>query len=210
MVDRDGAAAAHTGSRCIAEAGHRIGEGYSVQANLMERATVWDTMAAAYERAAAEALPLAERLLAALDAAEAEGGDIRGQQSAAMLVLTGQPMGRAWEDRVVDLRVEDHPEPLLELRRLLRLRRAWQASQRGDLAGHRRALELAPELTHVRVFAAVALAEAGDWEEAMALLRGVLEEEPRWRETLRRLPAAGRLDAGLAGAIEARLAGEQA
>src|SRR5205085_1729594 len=112
-----GVVAAHTGSRCIAAAGHRLGDGYSVQANLMERDTVWDAMAGAYDSAAG---PLAERMLAALDAAEAEGGDIRGRQSAAMLVLAGRGSGRSWEDRTIDLRVDDHPDPRAELRRLLR------------------------------------------------------------------------------------------
>jgi uncharacterized Ntn-hydrolase superfamily protein len=204
MVDAAGGVAAHTGRACIAAAGHRLGDGFSVQANLMERDTVWDAMAAAYEAASG---PLAERMLAALDAAEAEGGDVRGRQSSAMLVLTGQPTGRPWEDRTVDLRVEDHPEPLAELRRLLRLRRAYQAAQLGDLAGHRRALRLAPELTQVRFFAAVALAEAGEWEEAVSLMRDVLEEEPRWRVTLPRLVAAGRLDGRLAAELESRLDG---
>lgn len=207
MVDGRGSVAAHTGSRCIAEAGHRIGEAYSVQANLMEHATVWHAMGRAFEASADQ--PLGERLLAALDAAEAEGGDIRGRQSAAMLVLTGRPTGRPWEDRLVDLRVEDHAEPLLELRRLLRLRRALQAAQSGDLAGHRRALEIAPELTQVRIFAALAMAEVGDWDTALPLLRGVFEEEPRWRETIRRLPPAGRLDATLAAEIEMKLDGER-
>ena len=204
MIDATGAAAAHTGERCIAAAGHRVGDGYSVQANLMERDTVWDAMAAAYESAPG---PLPERMLAALDAAEAEGGDSRGRQSSAMLVLSGQPTGKSWEDRAVDLRVEDHPEPLAELRRLLRLRRAYQAAQAGDLAGHRRALELAPELTQLRFFAAVALAEAGEWGEAEPLLRRVLQEEPRWRLTLPRLVRAGRVDAALGAELEARLDG---
>src|ERR1700730_9079683 len=113
----------------------------------MERDTVWDAMAAAYE--AAEG-PLAERLLAALDAAEAEGGDIRGKQSAAMLVLSGRPTGRVWEERLIALRVEDHPEPLAELRRLLRFRRAYQAAAAGGAAAHRRALEIAPEIVQLR------------------------------------------------------------
>jgi len=202
MVDRTGAAAAHTGSRCIAEAGHRVGEGYSVQANLMQRPTVWDAMAVAYEMAGG---PLAERMLAALDAAEAEGGDIRGRQSAAMLVLTGGPTGRSWEDRVIDLRVEDHPEPLVELRRLLRYRRAYQSAATGEVAGHRRALEIGPEITQLRFFAGLALAGAGEWKEALELLRQAMAEEPRWGETMRRLVPAGRVNAELVAEVEARL-----
>jgi uncharacterized Ntn-hydrolase superfamily protein len=202
MVDGDGGVAVHTGARCIAAAGHRTGDGFSAQANLMERDTVWDAMADAYESASG---PLAERLLAALDAAEAQGGDIRGRQSAAMLVLAGQSSGRSWEDRVIDLRVDDHPDPLVELRRLLRMRRAYQAAQAGEVAGYRRALELAPEIHQLRFFAALALARDGEWEESRAMLREVLEREPRWEETLRRLPPAGRLSAELAAEIETRL-----
>ena len=202
MVDATGRVAAHTGGRCIAEAGHRVGDGYSVQANLMERATVWGAMASTFEAAPG---PLGERMLDALDAAEAEGGDIRGRQSAAMLVLTGKPGGRSWEDRVIDLRVEDHPSPLAELRRLLRYRRAYQSAAAGDVAGHRRALEIAPEVTQLRFFAGVALAGAGEWDEALGLLRQAIAEEPRWQETLRRLVPAGRVSADLAAEVEGRL-----
>jgi uncharacterized Ntn-hydrolase superfamily protein len=202
MVDGGGVVAVHTGARCIAAAGHRTGDGFSAQANLMERDTVWDAMADAYESAEG---PLAERMLAALDAAEAEGGDIRGRQSAAMLVLAGQTSGRSWEDRVIDLRVDDHPDPVVELRRLLRMRRAYQAAQAGDVAGYRTALELAPEIHQLRFFAALALAREGEWDESLAMLREVLEREPRWEETLHRLPPAGRLSAELAAEIDTRL-----
>src|SRR2546430_3126228 len=121
LVDAQGNVATHTGEKCIPAAGHRIGDGFSCQANLMEKDTVWGAMFEAYTSARG---PLAERMLAALDAAEAEGGDIRGQQSAAMVVVRGNPSGRSWEDRVIDIRVEDSPEPLKELRRLLHVKRA--------------------------------------------------------------------------------------
>ena len=129
MVDRHGNVAAHTGDSCIAAAGHQTGEQYSVQANLMERDTVWGAMARAYESAEGD---LAERLMASLEAAEAEGGDIRGRQSAAILVVPAAGEGRPWRETVVDLRVEDHPRPLAELRRLLRVHRAYQHMNRGD------------------------------------------------------------------------------
>ncbi len=214
VVDASGLAAAHTGSRCIQAAGHRLGAGYSCQANLMERDTVWDAMATAYE--AASELPLAERLIGALRAAEAEGGDIRGRQSAAIVVATGTPTGRPWDDRTIDLRVEDHPDPVEELARLLRIRRAYQAALGGDrvlapgrrppdLAARRAALEIAPEMLQLRLMAGLACAEAGEWEEAMTLLREVLKEEPRCLETLRRMEAAGRAPAGIAGQIQGRL-----
>src|SRR5438874_8545828 len=129
LVDAQGNVATHTGTKCIPAAGHRIGDGFSVQANLMEKDTVWDAMFEAYTNSEE---PLAERMMAALDAAEAEGGDIRGKQSAAMLIVKGTWSGRPWEDRTIDLRVEDHPEPLGELRRLIQIRRAYDADAEAD------------------------------------------------------------------------------
>jgi uncharacterized Ntn-hydrolase superfamily protein len=202
MVDAAGGVAAHTGPNCIAEAGHATGDGYSVQANLMERDTVWAAMGAAYEAAAG---PLAERMLAALDAAEAEGGDVRGRQSAAMVVLSGRPTGRAWEDRLIDLRVEDHPDPPAELRRLLRFRRAYNAAAEGGAEAHRRALEIAPEIPQLHYFAGLALAEAGEWEEAIARFRFAIEAEPRWELVLPRLARSGRVAPELAAEVESRL-----
>src|SRR4030088_530292 len=113
IVDAAGNVAAHTGAKCIPAAGHRLGDAFSCQANLMEKDTVWDAMAAAFESTDA---PLAERMMAALEAAEAEGGDIRGKQSAAMLVCAGTGTGRPRDGRTIDLRVEDAAEPLPELR----------------------------------------------------------------------------------------------
>lgn len=204
MVDARGVAAAHTGPGSIAEAGHRLGDGYSVQANLMERATVWDAMAEAFEAARG---PLAERMLAALDAAEAEGGDVRGRQSAAMVVFSGQPTGRVWEDRPIELRVEDHPDPLAELRRLLRYRRAHQAAASGGAAGFARAVEIAPEVVQLRFMAGVALAGEGRWDEALPLLRDAVAAEPRWLLALPRLVPSGRVDPAVAAEVEARLRG---
>jgi uncharacterized Ntn-hydrolase superfamily protein len=120
MIDAAGRVAVHTGARCLEAAGHCLGEQVSAQANLMARATVWPAMLATFIETAGG---LAERLLAALDAAEAEGGDRRGKQSAAMLIVRAQPTGKVWLDRVVDLRVEDHAEPVRELRRLFTLQR---------------------------------------------------------------------------------------
>src|SRR5215470_18274590 len=115
-----------------------------------------------------------------------------------MLVLSGAPPGRAWEERLIDLRVEDHPEPLVELRRLLRYRRAYQAAAAGDADAHRRALEIAPEIVQLRFFAGLALAREGGWDEAVALLREAIAVEPRWAQTVTRLVSVGRVDAGLA------------
>src|SRR3954452_7247088 len=124
MVDASGQAATHTGERCIAEAGHRTGDGWSVQANMMRNTTVPDAMAEAYEAAAADGLELTDRLLAALDGAEAEGGDTRGREGGPVRVVAGDRTGGSWEDVLFDRRGKDHAAPLGELRRLTRLRRA--------------------------------------------------------------------------------------
>ena len=131
MIDAGGLVVAHTGENCIAEAGHEVGKGYSVQANLMARPTVPGAMARAFENAEG---PLAERMLAALYAAEEEGGDIRGRQSAAIVVVRAEPSGQPWNDRLVDLRVEDHPDPVNELRRLLNIHRGYEQMNAGDVA----------------------------------------------------------------------------
>jgi uncharacterized Ntn-hydrolase superfamily protein len=129
MVDAGGHVATHTGTLCIPAAGGQEGGQYVVQANLMEKSSVWPAMARAFEAAKGD---LAERLLAALDAAEGEGGDIRGRQSAALVVVKGKSTGRPWADRLFDLRVEDHPDPLKELRRLVQMQRAYNHMSAGD------------------------------------------------------------------------------
>src|SRR5512138_801191 len=129
FVDAQGRVAAYTGPMCIPAAGHRTGNGYSVQANLMLGDEVPDAMAAAFEKAKG---PLAERMLAALEAAQGVGGDIRGKQSAAILVVRGKPSAKPWTDRLMDLRIEDDPDPVGEMRRLLTLHRAYERMNRGD------------------------------------------------------------------------------
>ena len=216
IVDASGRVAAHTGTRCIPAAGHRVGDGYSCQANLMEKDTVWDAMAHAFESTAG---PLAERLMAALDAAEAEGGDIRGKQSAAMLVVTGRPTGRSWEDRIIDLRVEDATEPLAELRRLLGIRRAYDADvaadlcdEAGDSAGARakrlEAMKLAPDNEELRFWYGIATVQAGDVDAGCELIAVAVRKDRRWLETVRRLVAADRLSADEAASVESRLAAQ--
>jgi uncharacterized Ntn-hydrolase superfamily protein len=204
MVDAEGRAAAWTGPRCIAAAGHYVGDGYTVQANLMERASVWPAMAEAFE--ASVGRPFAERLLAALGAAEAEGGDIRGRQSAALLIVRAKTSGRPWEDRLVDLRVEDHPRPLEELERLLGLHRAYEAMNAGDaalaagevdaaLAHYTEAVELAPRISELPFWKAVTLFDVGREQEALEMFREVFAEDPRWVALIERLPDAGLLPA---------------
>lgn len=198
MIDTSAQPAAHTGERCIAYAGHRTDDGVSVQANMMERATVPEAMLTAYTMAEGD---LPERLLAALDAAEAEGGDIRGRQSAAIVVVSGTRTGRPWNDRTFDLRVEDHPEPLRELRRLVTLQRAYKASSDAfELAGKgeheaaqaafQRARELAPHNTELLFWLALDTT-LRDIDEARRLLGQAMAVDRRWGELVRRLPAAG-------------------
>ena len=203
MVDAQGRVAVHTGARCIAAAGHATGAAFSVQANLMENETVWPAMKRAFESSPGD---LAARMLAALDAAEAAGGDIRGRQAAALLVVRPAGSGRPWADRRFDLRVEDHPTPLVELRRLLVLARAYEHMNRGDeLAAvakwddaggeYGAAAKLAPGIAELPFWHAVTLAAAGRLDEARPLFADVFAREPRWRALVPRLPAAGLLPA---------------
>ena len=198
MIDRSGQAVAHTGSHCIAEAGHHVGRHYSVQANLMENATVWPAMAKAFESTEGD---LAEKMLAALDAAEAEGGDIRGRQSAALLVVTGEPTGRDWSDRLFDLRVDDSPEPLVELRRLVGIARAYDHMDQGDLAievgdfetaekEYAMAADLVPGNLEVRFWQAVTLVSVGETERALPIFKDIFTQDARWRELIPRLVKA--------------------
>jgi uncharacterized Ntn-hydrolase superfamily protein len=201
MVDARGNVATHTGKMDIPEAGGQAGKGYVVQANLMEKATVWGAMARAYEAARGD---LAERLLAALDAAQQEGGDIRGVQSAAILVVRGASTGRPWADKTFDLRVEDHAEPLKELRRLVAVQRAYNHMSAGDdcvaakdwACAEREygtAEGMQPANAEMAFWHAVALASNGRVDEARPLFRRAFGDDPRWRELVRRLPAVDQL-----------------
>ena len=214
IVDAAGNVAAHTGARCIPAAGHTLGDGFSCQANLMEKDTVWDAMASAFATSDA---PLAERMMAALEAAEAEGGDIRGKQSAALVVVAATGTGRPWNDRIIDLRVEDSAEPLPELRRLLRIKRAYMTAgdadlleEKGDLAGAlaklREALAIAPEMVELRVMTGVTMASAGDVDGGSALIAEAVRKNARWVETLHRFAAVDLVKPEVVAAIEARLA----
>jgi uncharacterized Ntn-hydrolase superfamily protein len=201
MVDRWGRVAVHTGGRCIREAGHRVVDQMSAQANMMARDSVWGAMAAAYAGAGGD---LAERLLAALDAAEAQGGDIRGRQSAALLVVAERATGSPLEDVPFDLRVEDHADPLAELRRLVEAKRAYDHVDAGDelaaagdseaaLARYAAAHRALPDNEELAFWHGVALARAGREHEAADLLQPLLAAGGGWAELLRRLPAAGLL-----------------
>ncbi len=201
MVNALGQVAAHTGARCIAMAGHETGEQFSVQANMMLKNTVWHAMAEAFTATTGE---LSERLMAALDAAQGEGGDIRGKQSAAMLVVKGEKAENPWQGILVDLRVDDHPEPLQELRRLLIVNKAYDSMNQGDaflaegkiseaFLAYDTAARLAPEIIELPFWQAVTLAESNRMEEALPIFQRVFNEDPHWLELVKRLPAAGLL-----------------
>ena len=209
FVDAQGRVSAHTGARCIAYAGHHVGDGYSVQANMMGNDKVVPAMRQAFESAQGD---LAERMLAALDAAQAAGGDIRGCQSAAILIVDGKRTDEPWKARKIDLRVEDSPAPLVELRRLVVLARAYDHMNQGDLAIERdqidRALEhygaaarMVPGNAEMLYWQGISLAGRGRHAEAMPVLRKAFEADPAWIELTRRLPAAQLLDAAAAERI---------
>lgn len=201
MVDANGGVANHTGDKSIVEFCDLVGDGYTVQANLMWKPTVCEAMAAAYEAADGD---LGERLMAALEAGEGEGGDIRGKQSAALLVVSGDIAEPAWGGRVYDLRIDDHPKPLLELRRLLTMNHAYNLLSEGDnyfaegnieeaVAAYGAAEALLPDNHEMVFWHAVALADAGRVEQALPLFAKAFEMWPKWRELVPRLPASGSL-----------------
>ena len=220
MLDARGGVACWTGPDCMAFAGDIQADAVSCQANIMASEAVWPAMLAAFAgsgdpatesarsapSARSASAPLARRLLAALVAAEAAGGDLRGRQSAALLVVPGA--GEPWET-VVSLRVEDDPEPLAELARLLDLHDAYEVAESADAAvalgdfdaaaaAYRRAYELAPESAELRFWAGLGLAHEGEDEAALVLIRAAIAEHAGWRELLARLspelaPAAARL-----------------
>ena len=205
VLDARGGVAAHTGGETIPEAGHVVGDGFSCQANMMWNATVWDAMADAFARSRGD---LAGRLLAALDAGEAEGGDIRGRQAARILVVAAEASSKPWDDVRVDLRVDDHPAPLPELRRLLDLHRAYvhlDASERAQTEGDAtladreaaEALRLGGSTVEIAFWRAVGLANLGRIEEARSVARVAFDASPGWAELLRRCAARG-----LAGVTE--------
>lgn len=205
VVDAQGHAAAHTGTGCIAEAAHHVGEGYSVQANMMTRDTVVPAMAAAYEQAQGD---LAARMMAAMVAAQEQGGDIRGMQSAAIRIVSGQRDLPDWATDY-DLRVDEHETPVEELARLVRLRRAKHEDDAGYqklAAGEREAAlalwaqarQTAPELEELAFWQAVTLAdEHADVPAAVTILKPVLQADPRrehWIDLIGRLDTCGLIE----------------
>ncbi len=201
VLNAEGKAAAHTGKKCIEAAGHIVGKHYSVQANLMDNETVWPAMAEAFEKS--DGQPLAERLMLTLEAAQAAGGDIRGKQSAALIVVSGDANKASWEKNV-DLRVDDHPEPLVELKRLLKVHRAYEHMNRGDVAVEEgdtdRAMEeygaaqvMFPDNLEMKYWHAVALVNSGQLEKALPIFKNIFERGDNWRKLTPRLIKNGLL-----------------
>ena len=201
MIDANGVVANHTGDSAIADHCDIAGDNYTVQANMMWKPTVCEAMAAAFEAADGD---LAERMMVALEAAQGEGGDIRGKQSAAMLVVNNDRSQPAWGGRVIDLRVEDHAEPLAELRRLVTMNKAYNLMNAGDeymmlgeidnaVVAYGSAEALVPDSHEMIFWHAATLADAGKIDEAMPLFAKAFSMWPRWREIIPRLPASGLL-----------------
>ena len=199
MVDAKGGVATYTGPKCIPDAGHLAGDQFSVQANLMSNPTVWPAMKAAFEKAEGD---LAERMMRALEAAEKAGGDIRGRQSAAILVVRAESSGKPWADKLFDLRVEDSQDPLKELRRLMRLRRAYNFEDQGDnfiaekkpeeaMKAYEAAMKLAPDVVELQFWAAVSMYTNDRKPEALKLFREVFSKESFWAYLVPRIAKAG-------------------
>jgi uncharacterized Ntn-hydrolase superfamily protein len=201
MIDAAGRVDAYTGGDDIRHAGHVVGENFSVQANMMARPGVPQAMAEAYRNSEGD---LAARLLAALHAAQRAGWDVRGRQSAAILVVSGEPTGLVWQDRLFDLRVEDHSEPVAELQRLVTLQRAYHKLNEGDvhvadgnidlaLAAYSQAMQLVPDSAtdgEAPFWVGVTLASEGRVAEAIPYLQRAWKQNPAWLELLGRLPEA--------------------
>jgi len=195
ILDAHGNVEAYTGKNCIVAAGHIVGAQFSVQANLMDKNTVWPAMAEAFKKSKGS---LAERMLAAMEAAQNEGGDIRGKQSAAILVVKAKTTGNSWEDKTVDLRVEDSENPLKEMRRLLTIHTAYDYMNKGDLAvevgdntlakeHYMKAQELNPDNLEMKYWYAVTLANNGELNEAKVIFKNIFKQNSKWKELTPRL-----------------------
>jgi uncharacterized Ntn-hydrolase superfamily protein len=191
MVDAKGRVAAHTGPRCIPNAGHTMGEGFSCQGNIMRNDQVWIAMRKSFEKNSR--LPLAERMVEALWAAEKAGGDIRGRQSSAILVVSPELRPNLWEGRLVELRVEDNPSPVPELKRLLRYQRGYEWANKGDefltakeyqkaLTAYSKALSIVPEIDELKYWVGIGLLTSGKADKGERMLKEVFAKDQNWVE----------------------------
>lgn len=195
FLNTKGEVATHTGSSCIEAAGHRQGKNFSAQANMMLNNTVWDAMANAFETTKGD---LSDRMIAALKAAQGEKGDIRGSQSAAILIVKAQATGNSWEDVVMDLRVEDNEKPVEELERLVKLHKAYDFMNRGDLAmeaGDSKQAEqlylsaqnMFPDNLEMKYWYAINLLNNKEFEKARPILKAVFEKDSNWKTLTSRI-----------------------
>ena len=195
FLNTKGEVATHTGSDCIEAAGHKQGKNYSVQANMMLNNTVWDAMATAFETYKGD---FSDRILAALKAAQKEKGDIRGSQSAAILIVKGESTGNAWEDIVMDLRVEDNDNPVAELERLVKVHKAYDFMNKGDLAMeagdtklaeslYLSAQKLFPDNLEMKYWYAINLLNNKDFEKAHPILKDIFNQDSNWKTLTSRL-----------------------
>jgi uncharacterized Ntn-hydrolase superfamily protein len=195
FLNTKGEVATHTGSDCIEAAGHKQGKNYSVQANMMLNNTVWDAMATAFETYKGD---FSDRILAALKAAQKEKGDIRGSQSAAILIVKGESTGNAWEDIVMDLRVEDNDNPVAELERLVKVHKAYDFMNKGDLAMeagdtklaeslYLSAQKLFPDNLEMKYWYAINLLNNKEFEKAHPILKDIFNQDNNWKTLTSRL-----------------------
>ncbi|WP_440999210.1 DUF1028 domain-containing protein [Fodinibius sp. SL11] len=201
IIDSKGRVAAYTGDKCIAAAGHITGNQYSVQSNMMLNGDVWPAMSKAYSNADGT---LAERMVAALEAAQKAGGDIRGQQSAALLVVRGESTGKVWQDRKIDLRVEDDSQAVNEIARLLKVKQAYDHMNAGDIAieqgdvdkaltEYGEARDMFPNNMEMTYWTAVSMANADRIEQSLPLFRQVFREDTNWVTLTKRITKNGML-----------------
>ena len=202
IVDTKGNVATHTGKGCIQYATQIKGKQFSVQSNMMLTGDVSKAMASAFE--SSRSRPLAEKMLLALEAAQKAGGDIRGQQSAALIVVPGKSEGRPWDERTVDLRVDDNKEPIKELRRLYTAHLAYEHMNNGDLATEKNdmvkamneynaAMQLMPSNLEMQYWTAITLANNKQVDKALPILKRVFSADKNWKELTRRLPSVNLL-----------------
>jgi uncharacterized Ntn-hydrolase superfamily protein len=203
ILDKQGRVATHTGKSCIDFAGHANGENFSVQANMMLNDKVVPAMEKAWKENSE--LPLAERMVAVLQAAQNEGGDIRGKQSAALLVFAAEASGEPWNDKLIDLRVDDSEKPIKEIDRLLKVFRAYEHMNQGDLYVEKNemksamdeynaAMKMFPENLEMQYWTAITLANDKQVERAVEMLQKIYKKDENWRELTKRLPKVGLLN----------------
>ncbi len=202
MIDSNGNVATHTGSKCMPFAGHVQGDQFSCQANLMINGTVWKEMAKSFKQNASMEFP--ERLVATLEAGQRAGGDVRGKQSSCLLVVSKETSTNTWSGRLVDLRVEDHQNPIVEQKRLLRIHRGYEWANKGDemlndgkfdksLEAYEKAHLFAPEIEELQFWQAVSLVQSNRIKEAKPIFAKVFRKNKNWIQVLKSLPQVGML-----------------